>query len=75
MFRIEDNKSLDEMKKHFEVAENEIHQNSKNYSYENMKKRWNKYLTFTLLTYYNRPLAFAGLCRRERLMFRYIGNT
>lgn len=61
MFRIEDNKSLDEMKKHFEVAENEVHQNSKNYSYENMKKRWDKYLTFTLLTYYNRPLAFAGV--------------
>ena len=61
MFRIEDNKSLDEMKIYFEVAENEGHQNSNNYSYDNMKKRWDKYLTFTLLTYYKNPLAFAGV--------------
>ena len=61
MFRIEDNKSLDEMEIYFEVAENEGHQNSNNYSYDNMKKRWDKYLTFTLLTYYKNPLAFAGV--------------
>ena len=61
MFRIQDNKSFDEMKVYFEIAEKESHKNSVNYTIDKMKKRWEKYLTFTLLTYYNKPLAFAGI--------------
>ena len=61
MFRIQDNKSFDEMKVYFEIAEKESHKNSGNYSVDKMRKRWEKYLTFTLLTYYKKPLAFAGI--------------
>ena len=61
MFKFENNKSFDEMKNHFQVAANEGHPNSENYSLKNMEKRWGKYLTFSLLTYDNNPLAFAGV--------------
>lgn len=70
MFKIEDNKSFDEMKKYFEVAEKETHQNSNNYSQHEMKKRWEKYLTFTLLTYHDNPLAFAGIYNYDNNLVR-----
>ena len=74
MFKIEDNKSFAEMRKHFELAAKEGHQNSSNYAINKMKKRWDNYLTFTLLTYYKKPLAFAGVYKYDEKLVRICGR-
>jgi hypothetical protein len=56
----------------FILASSLPHENSKNYTIENMQKRWSNYLMFNVLEYKGMPISFSGVYKYDDNLVRVV---
>ena len=56
----------------FVLASSLPHENSKNYTVENMFKRWSNYLMFNVLEHKGRPISFSGVYKYNDNLVRVV---